>query len=708
MEVGNLYVSLADLHSVILWLTYCSEMKDSCSSTSIKTPKSVHANPVGHPAFTNDFYPSSEPSREGSAEIVESHRHKFSVPSSEDEIDSDDEEDEVQIASSIHGDEKEASTATTPDQALGKAYNNNNEDQLGGSQANAAPSETRTLNLKGPSLQDLLTKAAKDGTSQENPINLEGVCNKIIDVDTESEDDGILLFYESSKKDPPNRSRVWDEPSILCQTSAVDMPMAAVAGKENSRDSEIQKDGVVPETQAKSPSLDEIPSLEEVRGHDLTSVHAESTPGATDDFDTEDDDGFDYEHEFFAHEDLRHFPDPSTLNVEIPTSSRPKVTFQVGSETPQFTTLTPPLNEFRPTRLDHLSVSDAIDVSQSNEPSSAWHQRTPSPSDAALARKATDPKTNLSRDIFDNLPTSRWPAAAKTTHSYPAAHTLDTAALREDDVGEHSWPELQSPEPCSYDQGPFSSQPKVVVPAPYSPKPDNMKNQTKKATVTWADSHGRKDHLIMNVDRFPETGKQASKITIPSLIETYLAESPRSLKRKFEGMNGSNEIEAEPKTTKSSSFMTRSSAYGRKFVEVNPVISSHSLEEDSLGTRLGPDAAMWQIGEDNSMQPQAGLGDEDTPLPDAQPRENIFQSATASMSQDEPAFDSVPVKTAIQGHDAQGPARKKARTSSSSSGGIGKFVMGVGFGLLGAAAAFVATIPTSVYEEALREFNNAA
>ena len=661
----------------------------------MKTPNFVHANAIGRPAFTNDFCPSSEPSREGSVDNAESHHHTFSVPSSDDDIDTEDEEDDVQIASSVHDNDEEASAATTPDQALGKAYNN--EDHPQGSKARAAPSETRSLNLKGPSLQDLLTKTAKDGTSQENPINLEGVCNNVIDVDTGSEDDGALPFYKSSKKDHSSRSGLRDE------TATVYMPMmAAEAAKENNRDSEMRKDSVVPETQAK------VSNQDEVSGHESTGFDDETTPGATDDFETEDEDGFDYEHEFITREDMGYLRPPSAINLEIPTSSRPKVTSQICKENPQFTRLTPLCDEYRPSRLGHLSVSEAIDVSQSAEPSSAWHQRTPSPSDAALARKATDPKTNLSRDIFVNFPEPVWPAAAKTTHSYFAEHTLDNAALPQDNVREHSWPELQSLEPRSYDQGPFSGQPKVVVPAPHSPKPGNLKNQIKKATVTWADSHKQKDELIMNVHGLTGTGKQAAKITIPSLVENYLAESPRSLKRKFEGMNGSNEVEAEPKTIRPCSIMTNTSACGRTLAEVNPETSSHSFEGDSARTRLGPDAVVWHVGEDNSMQPQAGLGDEDSPLPDAQPRESIFQPSTASTSQDEPVLGSVPVITTVQGHDAREPARKKVKTSSSSSGGIGKFVMGVGFGLLGAAAAFVATIPTSVYEEALREFSNAA
>ena len=685
---------------------FFSELEDVYSMiNSMKTRRPVHTTSISRPAFTNDFDHSSDSSREGSVQIVESHRHTFSVPSSDDEVDPDDEENEVQIASSVHGDEEEISAATTPDsQAVRKAYNDT-EGLPQGSKARAAPGETRGLNLKGPSLQDLLTKTAKDGTSQENPINLEGACTDIIDVDTESEDDGpeILPFHETSKTDGSNGSSVWDEPQVVCQTSGMKPPMTTtVAENENVRDSKTQRCSIVPETQVNGPRDDEE------QEHNPTSIRAESTTGATDDFDTEDDDGFDYDDELFADEELDHFP-----YVKIPTSSKPKVTLQVGNEKPQYRTLTPPFDDFRPSRLDNLSVSDAIDVSQPIEPSSAWTQRTPSPSDAALARKASDPKTGLSRDIFDNFPVPKWPAPSKTAHSHSTEQVQDNTTLREGHVGAFSWPDLQSPEPRAYDQGPFSRQPKFVVPELRSSKSDDAKDHTRKVTFAWGDPHEDNDDFIMNADRFAGTGKQASKITIPSLVENYLAENPGSFKRKYGAMDENKDVEPASKAPKPSSPITRTSGYKRSFAEANPVISSYSLDDDLLGLKSQPSAdpadIMWHSGAEDTTQRQVGLSEQDTPLPDAQPRENIFQSPTASTSQgsvSEPALGSVPVPTSVQSQDAEGPARKKARTSSSSSGGIGKFVMGVGFGLLGAAAAFVATIPASVYEEALREFGN--
>ena len=687
----------------IFSLTCFSEVQDSYSTTIMRAQRLVHA--ASRPAFTNDFDHSSEPSREGSVQIVESHRHTFSVPSSDDEADSEDEEEEVQIASSVQGDEEEVSAATTPDrQAVGKA-DNNSEGEVQGFKTGQVSGETRGLNLKGPSLHDLLTKTAKDGTSQDNPINLEGACTDIIDVDTESEDDGpdVIPFHESSEADVPNQSGVWDEPQIARQMSAVTMPtMVTLAEKQSVRDSEIQRHRLVPETQPK------VANEDEARGHEIRLVVADSTAGATDGFDSEDDDGFDYDHEFFADEDLEPFSEPSVPHAEISNSSKPKFTLQVGSERPYYATLTPPFDEVRPTNLGCVYVSDAIDVSEPAEPSSAWAQRAPSPSDAALARKASDPKTLKARDIFDSLPV-QWPAAPKTTPSHSMEHAPDNTSSREAHVGAYSWQELQSPEPRSYEQGPFSL-PKVVVPAPSSPKPEKAKN-----TVTWADPHADDDDPTMSADRFAQTGKQASKITIPSLVENYLAENPRSLKRKNGATNWSIDAEAVAQTPKPNSPVIRTSGYKRSFAEANPIVPSCSFDEAFISrtrrSQVEPADHMWQSGEESTTQRQFGLADQETPLPDAQPRENILQTPTASMSQGslaEPAFGSVSTTTTVQHDGTQEPARKKARTSSSASGGIGKFVMGVGFGLLGAAAAFIATIPTSVYEEALREFGNAA
>lgn len=703
-EVGSSQVGPLSLKTNAV-ADFYSDVPDSYSTANMRAQRLVYMDPISRPAFTSDFDHSSEPSREGSVQISESHRHTFSVPSSDDEVDSEDEEDEVQIASSVQSDEEEGSAATTPDrQAVGKAYSTKGEAQS--SKIGPAPGEIRSLNLKGPTLQNLLTKTAKDGTSQDNPINLEGVCASVIDVDTESEDDGpdVLPFNEVPKAERLDQDTVYYKSQVSRQTSAVARPpMITVAEKQGDLHSETREDRIVPETQV------EVHKGGGVSAYDPTNVLAESTAGATDDFSSEDDDGHDYyDHELFDDENFEPFREPSVLDVGTPSSSKPKVTFQIGSENPHYQTLTPPFDEIRPTRLGHLLVSDPIDVSQPSEPSSMRAQRAPSPSDAALAKKANDPKTSLGRHIYDSLPEPIWPAAAKTTCSQSTDHALDNAASHEEHIGAYSWPELQSPEPRSYDQGPFSSQPQVIVPTGRSPKPNKMENQSKKATVTWVDAHQENDDMIMSIDRSAWIGKQSSKITIPSLVENYLAENSGSLRRRPGAMNGSNDFEVTPDVPKSITPVTRTSGYKRTFAEC-------SYEEEMPGTtqqsHVDHSDSMWESGEDKTTHHQLGIVDRDSPLNDAQPRDNIFQTPTASMSQDsdpEPVLGSVSIPTTIQDDGTEGPARKKAKTSSSSSGGLGKFVMGVGFGLLGAAAAFVATIPASVYEEALREFNNAA
>ena len=663
-------------------LTYYSEVQDSYCPVTTGAQRSARTACFSRrPAFTNDFDQSSEPSREGSVQIVDSYRHTFSVPSSDDEIDSEDEEEEeVQISSSVQGDEEEVSASTTPDrQTMSKSYNDTH-GEAQGSKTGLAPGETRGPNLKGPSLRDLLTET-EDGKSQRNPINIEAIPTDIIDVDTESEDDGpdVLPFYGSSKADQPSRPKLRDEPQAAYRMSAVTTP-ATMTVAEKQSDRESQKDPIAPETQGKVSK----------------GGLAESNVVATDGFDSEDDDGFDYDPDFLGDEDL-DFSEPPGLMTKIPKSSKPKVFIQLGSENPHYTTLKPPFDEFRPPHLSQLSVSDAIDVSQHAEPSSPWAQRAPSPSDAALARKAGDQKMSLSRDIFDNFPEPKWPATAKNSHSHCMEYTQDNAVQPEEPTGMYPWPELQGPEPRLYDQGPFSSQPKVVIPTHPSPKPDNVKNDSKKATATWAEPREENDDVTMNVARFSRIGKQASKITIPSLVENYLAENPRSFKRKYGEVDRSSVVEAEHNEPKLSPPSPRTSGFRGYFAD----------GEEPLGAKL----QSWRSAKGNSMSGQFDVIDQDTPLPDAQPREAINETPIASLSPDsltEPAIGPTSIVTTVPEDSTEGPARKKAKISPSPSKGIGKFMVGVGVGMLGAVAAFVATIPASVYEEALREFGNGA
>ena len=95
--------------------------------------------------------------------------------------------------------------------------------------------------------------------------------------------------------------------------------------------------------------------------------------------------------------------------------------------------------------------------------------------------------------------------------------------------------------------------------------------------------------------------------------------------------------------------------------------------------------------------------DELAHAPNAQPRELNPFATESSASLDEMALPTTNSITTIATETShlEEPARKKAKVTSPA-GGIGKFLLGVGVGAVGFAAAFLATIPASVQEEALR------
>jgi hypothetical protein len=96
-------------------------------------------------------------------------------------------------------------------------------------------------------------------------------------------------------------------------------------------------------------------------------------------------------------------------------------------------------------------------------------------------------------------------------------------------------------------------------------------------------------------------------------------------------------------------------------------------------------------------------------LPDAQPREITALDETGLMEESSKASPKVAIT--VQRSSPSGPSerpRKRFKTSVSTAVGIGKFVSGVCFGVVGVFAAFIATIPLSVQEEALQELVESA
>ena len=116
----------------------------------------------------------SNHSHESSVQIMESNIRTttYSVPSDydteSDEYDEDEDDDDLEI-SSVRGQDNEDSAATTPDQRVVHVL----KDEVEASRTDNTKGKTLDLNLKGPKLQDVIAKAATEGSSQNNPIDLD-------------------------------------------------------------------------------------------------------------------------------------------------------------------------------------------------------------------------------------------------------------------------------------------------------------------------------------------------------------------------------------------------------------------------------------------------------------------------------------------------------------------------------------------------------
>ena len=504
--------------------------------------------------------------------------------------------------------------------------------------------EVRELNLKGPSLHDLLAKPGTLGGSPKNPIDLEGASAARNDAhDTESEDDGPDILPIHQPLPTFIEGSVWPESQLPRQqhnatTAAGDL------------DTEDQVKRIIHETQAL------VSKVKTPTRNDSLEMLTESLAEATDGFDSEDDDdGFDQDDDFsdfnpdkdiendFAllqNEEPRQ--EPITTNYPNPRSSSRR-----DEGYPQHTTYGYPHVQLSTV----VSMGEGIDVSQPMTGYIApgqFTQRAPSPSDAALARKAKDPKPTLYQ-----------------SHNSSADFAFDP----------YSFPELKSPELRSrpYNQGPFSTRymsgslqsqlPRVM----YDNVPAPSEHSQPTSDVNF---HGANYDPTSYSEPRKTPDASYSKLNISSIVNAPENSSKRS-KRKAEDMCSGAEEESS---------------------------SVPAVESLLQASRQPPPPSPYSGNSQNN----------ESPLPDAQPRDNLLPVEVAPLSQDSILESNVQLTSttiATKPEILKGPPRKKAKTSSSSSGVVG-FVSGVCLGLAAAVAGFVATIPSSVHEEALRELAN--
>lgn len=691
------------------------------TNTSIPSLASVarlldSANGFKLPEDFNDS--SSEPSREGSVQIIESHPRTFSVPSNDGESDSLDDDSDVEIASSVQEDNSKDSAATTPDHGPTHEAPILVDEEAEDSENAANQHRVRGLNLQGPSITKVLLKhPAITGMSQLDPIDLEGDNNVKQDMpDSESEDEGpeILSIQQSPTKTA--KSPIWKEHE---PDSAQRHPLA-VANEETDVDNENQVKHIILETEDRSSKG----KAKETERYQSPELALESVAGVTDGFDSTDDDGLDHDDDFsdFGHEvdTIDSFSKlmNSTPGPVAPPASKPRVTFETRK--PQVAPVYPIPNmnaqsmqagsTFRPGGFG-VSVSDAVDVSQPTylDYPPPCVQRAPSPSDAALARHPPGPST------FNSYPgLGSFYRNTSFNCANPRGYAPEPSGNAPYDV--HHYPQSvdQSYHSRPYAQGPFynrghappteSGVPFTFEDALYESTFDRSSEQDR-ATV--ASARCTAANIIDDDARFAaelqaEEDAYASTVRPPARTVQYTALRSESRKTS-EGQSSKINISS----LVNDSHAEKPRPLKRKIDEMSAELGGEEDDDALLAVKAANIPVMQRLGIHASDEPNT---QQETQLPDAQARDVLNPGEGMSLTQDsvlEPIAGPIPAPTLATIVEAEGPACKKIKTSATSSRGIGKFVSGVCVGLVVAFATFIATIPASVREEALRELSNA-
>lgn len=333
----------------------------------------------------------------------------------------------------------------------------------------------------------------------------------------------------------------------------------------------------------------------------------------------------------------------------------------------------------------HSSLTNQSHIQESQQRAS---QRPPSPSDAALARngstywfqEASDRDGEYQPNYnYTTLPYARDPAIQKSSIPWnnfgtPSSNTRENSLL---DVGDGTW--------TRYDDGPFAhrttlpstpalSPPMHQVP-PLEPIARKLTTAPPHVPIAFA------DEVLPLMER---TTESTNPTIINEKTSTNFPEEPEYRRKSNEGYSSRLNIMdiVNPLTDTSRSLKRKAEEISTNNVERN---DNEPVTEASEEGGLTSDGEI----EENNQEDDISISNSELP------------------SQD-PAPLPPPVSEESAISDLTGPARKKQKTSESSAIGIGKFVSGVLVGVAGAFAAFVATIPMSVQNEALEEISRAS
>lgn len=660
----------------------------------------AHLNPSSHTSSGSlrfcvpdeEIESLSDQSREDSVQVLDSHVRAYSVPSSDDEFESDEDEHNEEISSStpqLTVVEKPSTPVVIQHQVVKNLAGTTPEHSIDVWTERTPAEDLKFVSSNKTGTCSRFGKFEKIGASYFNSIELgTGSTNRKTILDSDTDDDGPEVL--STKEKQPEVEHVKVAPALgprlnfnSTSYSSSNIPRQAEQNKtfQASMDSPYMNN-------AEGDNLGDKDHAHTrgIASSTNDSPRVKSFSNAADDFDEIEEDGFERNEYYFTRH--KNYPEHSYTSgsTQPPhTSSKPCGSFDLEGN-PVGNSVMANCSH-RTTWPNRVSSNDIIDISKDSQGDALKAtQRPPSPSDAALAKNASATSFHDHwASVKDGLPPLCNDFSYLREPSHKASHpwlgfSASSYHAREGslfDAPEPPWPR--------YDDGPFANQTQHNTLPTYSfqPQPTSLSLESTAQSfssvapqpstdATSYMSHPGSPRPPFGSDKAgfsnseePDNHHRGNEVHVSRLnisdIVNPLGDNSRSLKRKVDHMS--------------------SSRIENHCVEevVKPPQQTTSLKAVSQEVHLND--AQYQ---DNAENGEAQLGQ----ISFADSMESLRAETGSSL-------------------EFIAPAQKRQKMSSVSSIGIGKFVSGVVVGVVGAFAAFIATIPMSVQEEALQEIARA-
>lgn len=557
------------------------------------------------------------------------------------------------------------------------------------------------------------------GTSSFNPIELDDEIARLREsAMVEIEDDALELL-------PIKATIFTQDPAEVAPTPVLDhlhQPQPSLHTEHEFDDGEDTEHDVIPDSDMddfRNKPFDEVDEeelykltelhvdgqqrytdIQGVRGHKMVKfLEQEYHSEGSEDEGNEDEDEDDYPTIFNSnYEEGQTFLAQGTSNNST-TKSDSQTSLQVGSEqidqVPLVMVEDSQLHGQMPTR---ISTAGLINVGTVPEFTNIDY-RAPSPSDAALAKKPSFPRIRLSSD--ENF---MRPCAASQISIPQSVY----------DIGHPAGPQ---------------------PPSEFELPRDLFDNSDVVHNITSSQDYRGQESIFDESDHFPryQVGPFSSRLTTYSTLPSLVAacEQSRSNDLRVQQYLSPAACRAKACSTTSRDFV---SVRGADFIaaQVNnsqrpvgpsPALSIRDLVDDnhnevsSVSRGLKRKAAEMARNEEFIASPEKELmqrtiisqasltASQESVLHDAQPRSTQASSHQDTVLQFRDGIPDKPESSTV-GTDEE-PARKRIKTAAKRPGWFGAFISGFvvgGLSLAGAFAAIVATVPSSVREEAWHEF----